>query len=74
MAVRLPKEMIRHLALKEGNDVVLHNDKDVITIRRQEPQGRSVGKNEWRKYLMPTKRKKENVSGNIDRILYGAPR
>ena len=74
LAVRLPKEMIRHLALKKGSGVVMRHDKDVITICRQEPQSQLMGKNDWKRYLIPMSHKKENVSGAIDTILYGAPR
>ena len=27
-------------------------------------------KNTWRNYIIPTKNKKENISANIDKILY----
>jgi len=27
-------------------------------------------KNAWRKYVIPSKKKKENISENIDKILY----
>ena len=74
LAVRLPKEMVRHLALKKGSGVLVRHDRDAIIIRRQEPQGQPVGKNDWKRYLLPTKRKKENVTGAIDSILYGASR
>ena len=73
LAVRIPKEMIRHLALKEGSGVMVRGDKDAIIIRRQKPR-HPVGKNDWRRYLIPAGRRKENVSGAIDRILYGASR
>lgn len=74
LAVRIPKEMIRRLALKEGSDVLVREDKDMITIRRQEPQDRLIRKNDWKQYLIPVSHKKENISGTIDKILYGAPR
>lgn len=70
-AVRLPKEMIRRLALKEGSGVVVREDKDAIIIRRLELADHPVGKNDWKRYVIPTNQKKENVSGAIDAILYG---
>ena len=72
LAVRLPKEIIRHLALKQGSGVLVRHDKDTIIIRRQEPQEHPVGKNDWKRYLIPVSHKKENVSRAIDTILYGA--
>lgn len=74
LAVRIPKEMIQRLALKEGSDVVMREDKETIIIRRQEPQDRPLRKNDWKRYLIPMNHKKENISGTIDHILYGAPR
>ena len=74
LAVRLPKEMIRRLALKEGSGVVVRHDRDMIIIHRQEPQSHLMGKNDWRRYLIPVSHKKENVSGAIDAILYGISR
>ena len=74
LAVRLPKDIMRHLALKEGSGVVVRHDRDTIIIRRQEPQEHPVGKNDWKRYLIPMSHKKENVSGAIVTILYGASR
>lgn len=73
LAVRIPKEMIRHLALKEGSGIMVRGDKDAIIIRRQEPRY-AVGKNDWKRYVIPVRRRKENINGAIDRILYGASR
>ena len=74
LAVRLPKEMIRRLALKEGSAVFVREVRDTIIIRRQEQADSPIGKNDWKRYLIPIVHKKENVSGTIDKILYGAPR
>ena len=74
LAVRLPKEIIRQLALKQGSGVVVRHDKDAIIIQKHEQRNSQTGKNDWRHYLIPTKRKKENIAGNIDTILYGASR
>jgi len=75
LAVRLPKDMTRHLSLKEGSSILVRQDRDAIIIRRQEPRDHHlIGKNDWKRYLIPTKRKKENVSGTIDTILYGISR
>lgn len=74
LAVRIPKEMVHRLALKEGSDVMVREDKNAIIIRKQEPKDRPIGKNDWRRYLIPVSRKKENVSGAIDHILYDAHR
>lgn len=74
LAVRIPKGVIRRLALKEGSDVVMREDRDTIVIHRRATQDRPTGKSDWKRYLIPKRHKKENVSGSIDQILYGAPR
>lgn len=74
LAVRIPKEMIKRLALKEGSDVMVHEDKEAIVIRRQKPRDHFTSKNDWKQYLIPVRHKKENVSGAIDHILYGVSR
>ena len=71
LAVRIPKYLAERIALKEGSDVVVHKEREAIIIRRQEPRGSGTSKNDWRQYIIPLKRKKENVSGVIDTILYG---
>lgn len=73
-AVRIPKEIVRNLALKEGSAVTVREDKDMIMIRKQESRYRAARKNDWKQYLIPMSHKKENVSGDIDRILYGTSR
>ena len=70
-AVRIPKELVERLALKEGSGVVVREEREAIIIRRQEPQAGAPGKNDWKRYLIPMKRKKENISGAIDAIIYG---
>ena len=71
LAVRLPKEVIRRLALKEGSDVMVRERNERIIIEPLEEQ-REQRKDAWNKLLLPTGKKKENVSEYIDRILYGA--
>ena len=64
---------MRRLALRDGSRVVVREERETIVIRRQEPQDRAIRKGDWRRFMIPTKRRKENVSGMIDAILYGAP-
>jgi len=74
LAVRIPKEMIQRLALKEGSGILVREDNNTIIICRREPQNHQIHKDDWKQYLISINRKKENVSGAIDRILYGASR
>ena len=74
LAVRIPKDMIRRLALQQGSGVVMREDRDAIVIRKQERATHLVGKNDWIKYRIPSAHKKENVSGIVDSILYGVSR
>ena len=71
LAVRLPKELIRRLALKEGSRVLMRERLERIIIepmRTQKTQSRDM----WKSLLIPTDRKKENVSERVDEILYDA--
>lgn len=75
-AVRIPRELVRRLALRAGSGVIVCEERDAIMIRRQEPRASPVGKNDWKRYLIPggRGRRKENVSGRIDAMVYGASR
>mgnify|MGYP001597695078 CR=1 FL=1 len=68
LAVRIPKELIRRLALKEGSGVVVREEREAIIIRPQ----RLTDKDDWGRFVIPTKRRKENVSGLLDALVYGA--
>jgi antitoxin component of MazEF toxin-antitoxin module len=74
LAVRIPKEMVRSLALKEGGNVLMREDKDTLVIRKQDLRDSPTRKGDWKKYIIPVRHKKENVSGSIDKILYGVSR
>ena len=74
LAVRIPKEIARRLAIREGSGVVVREDNDAIMIRKEAAPDRALRKNDWKRYLIPTSRKKENVSGVIDHIVYGVSR
>jgi len=74
LAVRLPREMVRKLRLREGSDVAVEEERNRITIIRVPPQDKTLRKGAWRMFLLPMKKKKENVSGRVDEILYGVSR
>lgn len=74
LAVRLPRDMIRRLALREGSSIVVREHKNTIIIRRPETHDHPVRKNDWKQYLIPINRKKENVSSTVDHIVYGVSR
>ena len=73
-AVRLPQEMVRRLALREGSDVTMREEDARIVIRKTAPSDKPIGKDAWRQFVIPMKKHKENVSGTIDMILYGSAR
>ena len=72
LAVRLPKEVVQKLRLKKGNEVEVREEKKRIVIRKAPTRDAMFNKNVWRQFLIPTHREKEDVSGNVDEILYGA--
>lgn len=70
LAVRLPKKIVVRLGLRIGNAVQVDEGEENIVIRKIEAFA-STQKRGWKQYVMPTNRKKEGVSENIDKILYG---
>ena len=71
LAVRLPKEVTRKLTLQEGSEVVIREDKKQVIIERVKAPKKVMRKAEWKNFVIPTRKKKENVSGAIDHIVYG---
>jgi len=74
LAVRLPKDVARKLDLHEGSSVAVREERDRIMIVGVPPHRDAARKDDWRKFIIPTKKKKEHVSGMVDEILYGASR
>lgn len=72
LAVRLPKETARRLAIKQGTAVLVRESENAIIISKQDARNNRASKDDWTRYLISTHRKKENVSKTIDTILYGA--
>ena len=74
LAVRLPQEMVRRLSLREGSDVMIREENARSIIRKPLPADKTLGRDAWRQFVMPMKKRKENTSGTIDKILYGSTR
>lgn len=72
LAVRLPKGVAQKLRLKAGSAVEVREEKSRIVILHAPAEDRAVGKDAWKQFVIPTKKRRENVSGKIDQILYGA--
>lgn len=73
-AVRLPKQVVVKLGLKQGTPVELEAGNGVVIVKRA-PHPHPVTHQDWKQFLIPMKRKrKDNVSERIDEILYGKPR
>jgi antitoxin MazE len=74
LAVRLPKKLINRLNLREGNVVMVdENGKQVIITKAKKLEG-PLSKMDWKQFVLPQKGEKENISGKIDEIVYGASR
>lgn len=71
LALRLPKEVLQKLRLKEGSEVEVRQNEEQIVIQHVRIQDKALNKAAWKHFIIPTKNKKENVSGKIDEILYG---
>ena len=74
LAVRIPQKIAKKFFLKEGSDVVIRENDTAIIIKQTNPTGKTARKDQWKTYVIPTHRKKENISGNIDGILYDKSR
>ena len=72
LAVRLPKKAVDKMGLKEGSEVFLDDSDDSqVVIRKMDRDKKKVKMEDINDYIIPSNRKKENISGNIDKILYG---
>ena len=72
LAVRIPKKLTRELSLEEGDRLMLHTDENSLTLEAAPPPIQKHKKEAWRNFVLETdKKKKENVSGNVKKILYG---
>ncbi len=70
--VRLPKQRVREFTLIPGSAVALRKGRDRISITPTPAHARATRTAQWTKFLIPTKKKrKEDVSGEIDALLYG---
>jgi antitoxin component of MazEF toxin-antitoxin module len=74
LAVRLPKKLVTRLRLREGSKVVVGENNKQVIITKAVELGRSLSKKDWKQFVLPQKGRKENISGKIDEIVYGASR
>ena len=74
LAVRLPKRLMTRLNLQEGSEVMVDEHEQSVFIKRVMLPQQQTKKNAWKRFVIPTVQKKENVSGKIDEILYGQSR
>lgn len=74
LAVRLPKKLINRLNLREGNVVMVDENGKQVIITKAKKLGRPLSKMDWKQFVLPQKGEKENISGKIDEIVYGASR
>jgi antitoxin component of MazEF toxin-antitoxin module len=72
LGVRLPKDVVQKLHLKEGSEVLVREGDRQIVIEQAQIKEKIIRKNMWKEFVVPTKKKRENVSEHIDQILYGA--
>ena len=71
LAVRLPKRLMTRLNLREGSAVMVDEREQSGFIKRVMLLQQQTKKNAWKRFVIPTAQKKENVAGKIDEILYG---
>ena len=74
LAVRIPKEIARKLAFKVGSPVTVRESGKELIFSPADQQVKTHGVRDIRKYIIPSgKKEKEDVVGQIDKILYGKP-
>jgi antitoxin MazE len=74
LAVRLPKQLATRLNLKEGSEVVVNEREQSVIIKRMVLRQQPMEENVWKQFVIPTTKRKENVSEKIDEVLYGKSR
>lgn len=74
LAVRLPREIIKNLALREGSEIAIREEGARIVLHKTPDAAKTLNKNAWAHFVIPIKKRKENISGKIDQILYGDTR
>lgn len=72
LAVRLPGAIVGRLKITEGSRVAIQGNGERIVIQKTPRSGKRYPRDAWKQFVLPTNRKKENVSGEIDVILYDA--
>lgn len=72
LAVRLPRTITRTLRFREGTPVLIGQDQMTVLIKHVMP--RTPRDKQWKQFIIPTKKKKQCVSENVDKIVYGASR
>lgn len=71
LAVRIPKQLIEALNLKEGNEVIVTESVKSIRIEPSAPRHKVLTKDSWKEFMVPTNGKgKERVSEIVDTLLY----
>ena len=73
LAIRIPKKLADTYDLKENKVVELLTDEKGV-IKLQSVVDKKTDRTDWRKYLIPSNKPLENVSENIDQVVYGASR
>lgn len=73
LAVRLPRTITLNLRFKAGSNVLVTQEGHVVMIQGSPKCATSATL--WKKFLIPTKRKKqEDVSSKVDALVYGTSR
>lgn len=69
LAIRIPQNIVNKFNLYDGNEIVFNTTEDGLVLNLVKDE--KITHKDWKDFLVPTKNKRENVSENIDKILYG---
>ncbi len=71
LGVRIPKDIVRAYGLAPGCAISFRPERHRIVLIPSQRRTSAARKGAWAHFIIPTKKKKENVSGAIDKLLYG---
>lgn len=69
LAIRIPQNIVNKFNLYDGNEIVLDVTENSLILNLV--KDKKITNSDWKSFLIPTKKKEENVSENIDKLLYG---
>lgn len=71
LAIRLPKDIVAKYGLKENSELDFVETKETFGFECKK-MTKTLTKDDWKKFVVTINKPRENISENIDKIIYGA--